>query len=142
MAILYQTTKFKSANILAIAIFGSTAKFNSHQYFRLYGNTDNILVQLVRIPAPGGKALEAVDEGRPHPLYDTFTKELPADVTEHHHDMPCPPSDGRSRIRETGEEWRPDVVDFWKESVLRQKIHVEINATVDRDIFTGKIFCL
>ena len=37
MAIPYQTAKFKSANILAIAILGSTAKFNSRQYFRLYG---------------------------------------------------------------------------------------------------------
>ena len=39
MAILYRTAKFKSANILVIAIWGSTAKFiiNSHQYFRLYG---------------------------------------------------------------------------------------------------------
>ena len=37
MAILYQTSKFISANILAIAILGSTAKFNSRQYFRLYG---------------------------------------------------------------------------------------------------------
>ena len=38
MAIPYQTGKFiKFANILAVAILGSTAKFNSHQYFRLYG---------------------------------------------------------------------------------------------------------
>ena len=37
MAIPYRTTKFKSPNILATAILGSTAKFNSHQYFRLYG---------------------------------------------------------------------------------------------------------
>ena len=37
MAILYRTAKFKSANILPIAILGSTAKFNSGQYFRLYG---------------------------------------------------------------------------------------------------------
>ena len=41
MAIPYRTAKFtmscKSANILAIAILGSIAKFNSHQYFRLYG---------------------------------------------------------------------------------------------------------
>ena len=125
MAILYQTTKFKSANILAIEIFGSTAKFNSRQYFQLYGNTDNIPVQLVRIPAPGGKALEVVDKGRTHPLYDTLTKELPTDVTEHHHDMPRPPSDGRGGVRETGEEWRPYVVDFRKESVLWQKIHEE-----------------
>ena len=36
MAILYQTAKFKSANILAIVILGSTAKFNSRQYFQLY----------------------------------------------------------------------------------------------------------
>ena len=34
MAIPYRTTKLKSANIL---IFGLTAKFNSHQYFWLYG---------------------------------------------------------------------------------------------------------
>ena len=36
MAIPYQTAKFKSANILTIAILGSTVKFNSRQYFRLY----------------------------------------------------------------------------------------------------------
>ena len=33
MAIPYQTAKFKSANILAIVILGSTTKFNSCQYF-------------------------------------------------------------------------------------------------------------
>ena len=37
MAILYRTAKFKSANILLIAIWGSTAKFNARPYFRLYG---------------------------------------------------------------------------------------------------------
>ena len=37
MAIPYRTAKFKSANILIIAILGSTANFNSRQYFRLYG---------------------------------------------------------------------------------------------------------
>ena len=37
MAIPYRTAKFKSANTLAIAILGSTAKFNARQYFRLYG---------------------------------------------------------------------------------------------------------
>ena len=37
MAIPYLIAKFKSANILIIAIWGSTAKFNSRQYFRLYG---------------------------------------------------------------------------------------------------------
>ena len=36
MAIPYRTAKFKSTNILAIAILGSTAKFNSRQYFWLY----------------------------------------------------------------------------------------------------------
>ena len=36
MAIPYRTDKFKSTNILAIAILGSNTKFNSHQYFRLY----------------------------------------------------------------------------------------------------------
>ena len=39
MAIPYQTTKFKSANIFVMAIWGPTAKFNSRQYFRLYGIT-------------------------------------------------------------------------------------------------------
>ena len=38
MAIPYRTAKFKSTNILAIAILGSTAKFNARQYFRLYGS--------------------------------------------------------------------------------------------------------
>lgn len=84
-------------------------------------DSDDVLVQLIRIPAPRGEALEAVDEGRPHPLYDTLTKELPAYVTEHHHDLPRPPSDGRGRVRETGEERRPNVVDFWEESVLQQE---------------------
>ena len=37
MAISYRTAKFKSANILLTAIWGSTAKFNARQYFRLYG---------------------------------------------------------------------------------------------------------
>ena len=36
MAIPYRTAKFKSANILPIAILGSTSKFNSRQYFWLY----------------------------------------------------------------------------------------------------------
>ena len=35
MAIPYRTAKFKSANIFAMAIWGPTAKFNSHQYFQL-----------------------------------------------------------------------------------------------------------
>ena len=38
MAIPYRTAKFKSADILPIVILGSTAKFNSRQYFRLYGS--------------------------------------------------------------------------------------------------------
>ena len=33
----YGTAKFKSANIFAMAIWRLAAKFNSHQYFRLYG---------------------------------------------------------------------------------------------------------
>ena len=36
-AILYRTAKLKSANIFAMAIWDPTAKFFSHQYFRLYG---------------------------------------------------------------------------------------------------------
>ena len=38
MARPYRTAKFKSVNILSIAILGSTTKFNSRQYFRLYAN--------------------------------------------------------------------------------------------------------
>ena len=37
MAILYRTTEFKSANTFAMAIWHPTAKFNSRQYFQLYG---------------------------------------------------------------------------------------------------------
>ena len=37
MAILYQTAKFISAHILAMAVLRSTAKFNSRQCFRPYG---------------------------------------------------------------------------------------------------------
>jgi hypothetical protein len=45
MAIPYRTAKFKSANIFTIAILGSTAKFNSCQYFRQYGITSAAQVQ-------------------------------------------------------------------------------------------------
>ena len=39
MAIPYRTAEFKSSNTLVIAIWGSTDKFNSRQYyFRLYGS--------------------------------------------------------------------------------------------------------
>ena len=37
MAIPYRIAKFKSANIFTMAIYGPTAKFNSRQYFWLYG---------------------------------------------------------------------------------------------------------
>ena len=37
VAIQYRTAKFKSANIFAMTIWGPTAKFNSRQYFPLYG---------------------------------------------------------------------------------------------------------
>ena len=37
MVILYRTAKFKSASMFAMAIWDLTAKFNSRQYFRLYG---------------------------------------------------------------------------------------------------------
>ena len=37
MVIPYRTAKFKLTNIFVMAIWRSTAKFNSHQYFRLYG---------------------------------------------------------------------------------------------------------
>ena len=39
MAIPYRTAKLKSANAFAMAIWDPTAKFNSLQYFRLYGMT-------------------------------------------------------------------------------------------------------
>ena len=44
MEIPYRIAKFKSANIFAIAILGSTTKFNSRQYmyFRLYGTSSNV----------------------------------------------------------------------------------------------------
>ena len=37
MAILYPTAKLKSTNTVAIAILDSNTKFNSRQYFWLYG---------------------------------------------------------------------------------------------------------
>ena len=48
MAIPYQTAKFKSANIFAMAILGPITKFNSRQYFWLYGIlfTINIIAYL------------------------------------------------------------------------------------------------
>ena len=36
MAILFWTTKFTSANMFTMTIWDPTAKFDSHQYFRLY----------------------------------------------------------------------------------------------------------
>ena len=39
MAIPYRTAKFISANIFAMVILDPTAKFNSRQYFWLYGNS-------------------------------------------------------------------------------------------------------
>ena len=58
MAIPYRTAKFKSANIFAMAIWGPTAKFNSRQYFRLYGNYDD-LVNLVKNEALSSKPFSA-----------------------------------------------------------------------------------
>ena len=42
MAIPYRTAKFKSANNFTMAILGPTAKFNSRQYFQLYGTWHSI----------------------------------------------------------------------------------------------------
>ena len=39
MAIPYRTAKFKSTNKFAMVIWDPTAKFDSHQYFQLHGNT-------------------------------------------------------------------------------------------------------
>ena len=61
MAIPYRTAIFKSANVLAIAILGSTAKFNSHQYFQLYGI--NLLAPAIVLVAWGG------DPPTPHASY-------------------------------------------------------------------------
>ena len=49
MVIPYQTTKFKSANMFAMAIWDPTAKFNSRQYFRLYGTEDAILLWISQV---------------------------------------------------------------------------------------------
>ena len=60
MVIPYRTAKFKSANIiLLIAIWGSTAKFNAHQYFRLYG----IYFSMFGLVPAGGSAgqLKSID---------------------------------------------------------------------------------
>ena len=38
MASLYRTTKFNLHQCVSMAIWGSTAKFNSHQYFQPYGS--------------------------------------------------------------------------------------------------------
>ena len=48
MAIPYRTAKFKSANIFAMAIWGPTAKFNSHQYFQLYGSIIELVDSISR----------------------------------------------------------------------------------------------
>ena len=37
MAISYHTARFKSTNGVKNIVWGKTAKFNDHQYFRLYG---------------------------------------------------------------------------------------------------------
>ena len=54
MAIPYRTTIFKSANVLAIEILGSTTKFNSRQYFQLYGI--NLLAPAIALVAQGGNS--------------------------------------------------------------------------------------
>ena len=56
MAIPYQATKFKSTNIFAMAIVGPTAKFNSHQYFRLC----SIIVSHLNMPLTITAALATI----------------------------------------------------------------------------------
>ena len=70
MAILYQTTKFKSTNILAIAILGSTAKFNSRQYFRLYGN---IIIEVLTQVSPYQHTVDELIRGVEYPAKVVFT---------------------------------------------------------------------
>ena len=50
MAIPCQTAKFKSANIFSMAILGPTAKFDSCQYYRLYGMPLNHSVHVHIMP--------------------------------------------------------------------------------------------
>ena len=50
MVIPYRTAKFKSADIFIMAIWGPTAKFNSHQYFRL---CDSYTIGIVAEPNLG-----------------------------------------------------------------------------------------
>ena len=70
MATPYQTTKFKSTNILAITILGSTAKFNSRQYFRLYGN---IIIEVLTQVAPYQHTVDELIRGVEYPAKVVFT---------------------------------------------------------------------
>ena len=70
MAIPYRTAKFKSTNIFAMAILGPTAKFNSHQYFRLYdmytqGHFANLLIARSRKPC----SVQSLDSCNQNPTY-------------------------------------------------------------------------
>ena len=78
MAIPYRTAKFKSANILSIAILGSTAKFNARQYFRLYGNTCrySLLSSLPLSLSPLSLSLPSLSLSLPSPSYMTTARSV------------------------------------------------------------------
>ena len=54
MVIPYGTAKFISTNIFAMASWDPTAKFNSCQYFRLYGMLLHIPPPLIHMPHSNG----------------------------------------------------------------------------------------
>ena len=77
VAIPYRTAKLKSANILIIAILGSTAKFNSRQYF-ISGYTVYYTFEFLRVAAcDDGKGSHCACTFKMVVInFDLFTKEL------------------------------------------------------------------
>ena len=76
MAILYRTAKlFKSTNniiILLIAIWGSIAKFNARQYFRLYGMLLLQLRQYITLLSYTSHHSISILLNQTHPLQKNF----------------------------------------------------------------------
>ena len=87
MAIPYRTAKFKSANILLIAIWGSTAKFNARQYFRLYGSLKWKKINLSLEPIFSSEDIIAQmpQEGRKFGVVDRHWKEVMGEAVKDHH---------------------------------------------------------
>ena len=63
MVIPYRTTRFKSANTFAMAIWDPTIKFNSRQYFRLYGTQQYLRSTTLHVGQKQGNE-KSEDEGR------------------------------------------------------------------------------